>query len=99
MTAMHPTTMHPTMLDPTAPDAATMRAALERQQAGLSPTGRVLSAWATFPPTLRPEDWRGDAASACQRLEGQLHHQLRAADTALAAARRNTRSALHELGA
>ncbi len=86
-------------IDPTTLDAATMRAALERQQAELAPIARALSAWATFPPSLRPEDWRGDAASACRRLEGQLHHQLHAADTALAAAQRNTRSALHELGA
>lgn len=79
-------------------DAATMRAALERQQSQLAPICRALSALATFPPRLRAEDWRGEAAAACERLEAQLQHQLRAADTALAAAQRNTRSALHELG-
>jgi len=82
-----------TTLDPGA-----LRAALERQQSELAPVGRVLAAVATFPPRLRPEDWRGEAANAAERLEEQLHHQLRAADSAVEAAEHATRAALLEVG-
>jgi hypothetical protein len=80
------------------PDTASLRAALELQQSALLPIGLVLAAVATFPPRLRPEDWRGEAATACERLGAQLREQLRAADTALSSAQRDTRSALRELG-
>ncbi|CAN5473243.1 hypothetical protein BH10ACT6_BH10ACT6_12470 [soil metagenome] len=76
-----------------------LRVALERQQSELAPIGRVLAAVAAFPPRLRPEDWRGEAAEAAERLEQQLQHQLRSADSALSAAEHATRRALHELGA
>ena len=78
--------------------AGALRAALERQQTELAPIGLVLAAVATFPPRLRSEDWRGEAAAACERLEQHLHHQLRDSEAALAAAQRATRSALLELG-
>ena len=79
-------------------DAGALRAALERQQSELAPIGLVLAAVATFPPRLRPEDWRGEAADSCERLEQHLHHQLRDAEAALEAAQRATRAALNELG-
>jgi hypothetical protein len=78
-------------------DAAVLRAALERQQSELAPIGRVLAAIAAFPPRLRPEDWRGEAAEAAERLDQQLHRELRAADSAVHAAEHATRAALHEL--
>ena len=80
------------------PDSPVLRAALERQQAALAPVGRLLSAAATFPPRLRPEDWRGPAAQACERLEAQLVHELRGAEAAVEAAQRETRRAVIELG-
>ena len=76
---------------------AALRIALERQQSELAPIVRMLSAAATFPPRLRPEDWRGEAAEAADRLEQQLHRELRSADSAASAAARATRAALHEL--
>ncbi len=80
------------------PDAPALRAALERQQSALAPVGRLLAAAATFPPRLRPEDWRGPAAAACERLESQLVHELRRAEAAVEAAQRETRRAMIELG-
>jgi hypothetical protein len=79
-------------------DGGALRAALERQQSELAPIGLVLSAIATFPPRVRTEDWRGEAAEACERLEQHLHRQLRDSDAALEAAQRATRAALLELG-
>jgi hypothetical protein len=79
-------------------DSAAVRAALEHQQCELAPIGRVLAAVAAFPPRLRPEDWRGEAADGAERLEDQLRHHLREADAALSAAEHATRAALLELG-
>lgn len=80
------------------PDSGVLRAALERQQFALAPVGQLLSATATFPPRLRPEDWRGPAAQACERLEQQLVRELLRADSAVEAAQRETRRAVIELG-
>ncbi len=77
-------------------DSPALQLALERQRSELAPIGRVLAALAAFPPRLRPEDWRGQAAGAAERLEQQLQHQLRAADSAVAAAEHATRAAMHE---
>jgi hypothetical protein len=79
-------------------DPAAIRMALERQDADLAPISRELSALAVFPPRLRSDEWRGEAASACERLEERMRRQLRAADAAVHAARNHTRSALAELG-
>jgi len=79
-------------------DAAALHAALERQQAELAPIGRVLAALAAFPPRLRPEDWRGEASEAAERLEQQLRHELRAADSAVHGAEQATRAALLGVG-
>jgi hypothetical protein len=82
----------------TTPDAGAVRAALEQQRSELAPIARVLSAVATFPPRLRPEDWRGPAARACERLEQQLSRELCDAESAVAGAQRETRAAMMELG-
>ncbi len=79
-------------------DAGALRAALERQQSELAPIGRVLAAVAAFPPRLAPDDWRGEAADACVRLEDDLRSALAAGDDAVSAAQRSTRAALAELG-
>lgn len=79
-------------------DPGALRAALERQQSELAPIGRVLAAVAAIPPRIRAEDWRGPAARSCERLEQRLARELRDADAALESARRDIRSALHELG-
>jgi len=80
-------------------DPGALRAALERQQSDLAPIARVLAAAAAHPPAFSPGDWRGEAADACQRLQGDVQHALLAADRAVDAAARDTRSALAELGA
>lgn len=80
-------------------DPAALRAALERQQSGLAPVARVLEALAAHPPRLNPDDWRGEASQACERLEGDLRRRLLAADDWLGDATRSTRAALAELGA
>jgi hypothetical protein len=80
-------------------DSAALRAALERQQNDLAPIARVLAAAAAYPPQFSPDDWRGEAADACLRLQDELRRALLAGDHAVAAATRNTRSALAELGA
>ncbi len=79
-------------------DTVALHTALERQQAELAPIGRVLAALAAFPPRLRPEDWRGEASEAAERLEQQLRHELRAADSAVHGAERATRAALLDVG-
>ena len=79
-------------------DPGALRAALERQQNDLAPIARVLSAAAAYPPQFSPDDWRGEAADACVRLQDDLRHSLLACDHAIAAAARSTRNALAELG-
>jgi len=79
-------------------DSAALRAALERQQNDLAPIARVLAAAAAYPPQFSPDDWRGEAADACVRLQDELRRALLAGDHAVAAAARDTRSALSELG-
>ncbi len=79
-------------------DPGALRAALERQQSDLAPIARVLAAAAAYPPQFSPDDWRGEAADACIRLQDDLRHALLASDHAVAAAARSTRSALAELG-
>lgn len=79
-------------------ESGALRAALERQQNDLAPIARVLAAAAAFPPQFSPGDWRGEAADACLRLQDELRHTLLATDHAVAAAARNTRIALAELG-
>ncbi|HEY4153446.1 MAG TPA: hypothetical protein VGM38_09010 [Pseudolysinimonas sp.] len=80
-------------------DSGALRAALEKQQSDLAPIARVLAAAAAFPPQFSPDDWRGEAAESCLRLQDDLRRALLASDHALAAAERSTRSALTELGA
>ena len=80
-------------------DSAALRAALERQRRGLAPVGRLLASAAAHPPRLDPGNWRGEAAQACERLEGRLRSLLAGADDSLSAAERSTRAALAELGA
>ena len=80
-------------------DPGALRAALERQQNDLAPIGRVLEAAAGYPPQFSPDDWRGEAADACLRLQDDLRHALLAGDQAVSAAARHTRTALAELGA
>lgn len=79
-------------------DPGALRAALERQQNDLAPIARVLAAAAAFPPKFSPEDWRGEAAESCVRLQDDLRHALLAGDHAVSAAAGSTRSALAELG-
>ena len=79
-------------------DPGALRAALERQQNDLAPIARVLAAAAAYPPQFSPDDWRGEAADACVRLQDELRRALLAGDHAVAAAARDTRSALSELG-
>jgi hypothetical protein len=79
-------------------DSGALRAALERQQNDLAPIARVLAAAAAYPPQFSPDDWRGEAADACVRLQDELRHLLLACDHSVAAAARSTRSALAELG-
>jgi hypothetical protein len=80
-------------------DSGALRAALERQQNDLAPIARVLAAAAAYPPQFSPDDWRGGAAEACARLNDELRRALLAGDHAVAAAARETRSAMTELGA
>lgn len=80
-------------------DPGALRAALERQQNDLAPIARVLEAAAAYPPQFSPDDWRGEAADACLRLQDELRYALLAGDHAVSAAARNTRTALAELGA
>ena len=84
-------------MTPANPDA--LRTALRQQEAQLTHCVLTLSAAAEFPPRLGAADWRGEAAEACERWEQQLRHGLRMADSAVASARRSTRTALAELGA
>jgi hypothetical protein len=79
-------------------DPGALRAALERQQTDLAPIARVLAAAAAFPPRFSADDWRGEAADACLRLEDELRRALAASDQAVSAAARSTRAALSELG-
>lgn len=79
-------------------DPGALRAALERQQDDLAPIARVLEAAAAYPPQFSPDDWRGEAADSCVRLQDDLRRALLACDHAVAAAARNTRAALAELG-
>jgi hypothetical protein len=79
-------------------ESGALRTALERQQNDLAPIARVLAAAAASPPQFSPDDWRGEAADSCLRLQDELRHALLASDHALAAAARSTRSALAELG-
>ena len=79
-------------------DPGALRAALERQQNELAPIARVLAAAAAHPPRFSPEDWRGEAAEACLRLQGELRRALLSSDRSVAAAERDTRNALAELG-
>lgn len=79
-------------------DSGALRAALERQQNDLAPIARVLAAAAAYPPQFSPDDWRGEAADACVRLQDELRRALLAGDHAVAAAARDTRNALSELG-
>jgi len=79
-------------------DSGALRAALERQQNDLAPIARALAAAAAYPPQFSPDDWRGEAAAACVRLQDELRRALLAGDHAVAAAARDTRSALSELG-
>ena len=80
-------------------DSGALRAALERQQNELAPIARVLAAAAAHPPRFAPEDWRGEAADACLKLQEELNQALLASDNAVTAASRDTRTALAELGA
>ncbi len=80
-------------------DPGALRAALERQQNELAPIARVLAAAAAHPPRFSPDDWRGEAADACLRLQDELRRALLAGDHAVGAATRDTRHALTELGA
>jgi hypothetical protein len=75
-----------------------VRAALERQQSGLAPIARALAAAAAYPPQFSPDDWRGEAADSCLRLQDELRRALLAGDHAAAGAARSTRNALAELG-
>jgi len=79
-------------------DPGALRSALERQQNDLAPIARVLAAAAAYPPTFSPDDWRGEAADACVRLQSELRHALLAVDRVVEAAARDTRAALAELG-
>ncbi|MEO6115616.1 MAG: hypothetical protein ABIP33_04450 [Pseudolysinimonas sp.] len=79
-------------------DSGALRAALERQQNDLAPIARVLEAAAAYSPQFSPDDWRGEAADACLRLQDDVRHALLASDHAAAAALRSTRRALAELG-
>ena len=79
-------------------DPGALRAALERQQNDLAPIARVLAASAAYPPQFSPDDWRGEAAESCVRLQDDLRRALLAGDHAVAAAGQSTRSALAELG-
>ncbi len=79
-------------------DPGALRAALERQQNELAPIARVLAAAAAHPPRFSSAEWRGEAADACLRLHDELRLALLASDNALAAAARDTRSALAEVG-
>jgi hypothetical protein len=79
-------------------DPGALRAALERQQNELAPIVRVLAAAAAHPPRFSPDDWRGEAADACLRLQDELRLALLAGDHAVEAAARDTRNALAELG-
>ena len=79
-------------------DSGALRAALERQQNDLAPIARVLAAAAAYPPQFSPDDWRGEAADACVRLQDELRRALLAGDHAVAAAARDTWNALSELG-
>jgi hypothetical protein len=79
-------------------DPGALRAALERQQNELAPIARVLAAAAAHPPRFSSDDWRGEAADACLRLQEELTRALLAGDHAVAAAARDTRNALAELG-
>ncbi len=81
-----------------AMDPGALRAALERQQNELAPISRVLEAAAAFPPRFSSEDWRGEAAAACLRLQDDLRRALAASAHAVSAAQRSTQAALHELG-
>jgi hypothetical protein len=80
-------------------DSGALRAALEKQQNDLAPIARVLAAAAAYPPQFSPDDWRGEAAESCLRLQDDVRLALLASDHALAAAARSTRGALAELGA
>jgi len=79
-------------------DPGALRTALENQQNELAPIGRVLAAAAAHPPRFSTHDWRGEAADACARLQDELARALVAGDNAVAAAARDIRSALNELG-
>jgi hypothetical protein len=79
-------------------DPGALRAALERQATELAPISRVLAAAAAFPPRLSADEWRGEAAEACLRLEDDLRLALAASDNAVSAAQRSTRAAISELG-
>lgn len=80
-------------------DPGALRAALERQQSELAPIARVLAAAAAHPPRFSSDDWRGKAADACDRLHDELQRALLASDHSAAAAARDIRTALTELGA
>jgi len=80
-------------------DSGALRAALERQQTELAPIARVLAAAAAFPPQFSPDDWRGEAAQSCLRLQDELRHALLASDHSITAAAASTRAALSEMGA
>lgn len=79
-------------------DSGAIRAALERQQHDLAPIARVLATAASYPPRFSPDDWRGEAAESCLRLQDELRYALLACDHSAAAAVKSTRSALAELG-
>lgn len=79
-------------------DPGALRAALERQQRELAPISRALDAAAAFPPRFSLDDWRGEAAEACVRLQDELQRALAAGSEAVSAAQRSTRAALGELG-
>jgi len=79
-------------------DSGALRAALEQQQSDLAPIARVLDAAAAYSPQFSPDDWRGETAEACVRLQDEVRRALLASDRALAAAVRSTQAALTELG-
>jgi hypothetical protein len=58
----------------------------------------VLDAATAYPPQFSPDDWRGEAAESCLRLQHEVQLALLASDRALAAALRSTQTALAELG-
>lgn len=80
-------------------ESGALRAALEKQQRELAPIARVLDAAAAYSPQFSPDDWRGEAADSCLRLQDEVRRALLASDRALAEAVRSTQTALSELGA